>query len=310
VFYERNKLDDALDQAMRGVALCRQLGYAQWLGTGLAALAQIRQELGDQDGAMEAIGEAERLVPNPEMIVDIIFPVAVQRALLLLAQGKVEDTARWCAERALGVEDEPSYLHEREHLVLARMLLAQDKPDQALRLLERHLEEAQAQRRRGSEIEILTLQALALSKSGERELAGSILTQALTLAEPESYVRIFVDEGPPMAALLLGVLQRHQRGHLERPEYPSAHYLRKLLVALEQAASGAALPTEGLPESLSERELEVLQLIEAGKSNRRIAQELFVSLGTVKTHIKNIYRKLDAHSRTQALVRARELDQL
>jgi LuxR family maltose regulon positive regulatory protein len=310
VFYERNKLDDALDQAMRGVALCRQLGYAQWLGTGLAALAQIRQELGDQDGAMEAIGEAERLVPNPEMIVDIIFPVAVQRALLLLAQGKVEDTARWCAERALGVEDEPSYLHEREHLVLARMLLAQDKPDQALRLLERHLEEAQAQRRGGSEIEILTLQALALSKSGERELAGSILTQALTLAEPESYVRIFVDEGPPMAALLLGVLQRHQRGHLERPEYPSAHYLRKLLAALEQAASGAALPTEGLPESLSERELEVLQLIEAGKSNRRIAQELFVSLGTVKTHIKNIYRKLDAHSRTQALVRARDLNLL
>jgi LuxR family maltose regulon positive regulatory protein len=190
------------------------------------------------------------------------------------------------------------------------VLLAQGKVDQALRLLERHLEEAQAQRRGGSEIEILALQALALRKRGERERAGGILTQALTLAEPESYVRIFVDEGPPMAALLLEVLQSHQRGHLERPEYPSAHYLRKLLAALEQAASGTTLPTEGLPEPLSERELEVLQLIDAGKSNRRIAQELFVTEGTVKTHIKNIYRKLETHSRTQALVRARELNLL
>ena len=142
VLYERNELDAALNHATRDVVLSRQLGYAQWLGTGLADLARIRDALGDQYGALEAIGEAEHLVPDSETIVDIIFPVAVQRARLLLAQGKVEDVARWCAQRGLGVEDEPSYLREREHLVLARVLLAQEKPDQALRLLERHLDEA------------------------------------------------------------------------------------------------------------------------------------------------------------------------
>ena len=167
VLYERNELDAALDHAMRAVALCRQIGYAQWLVTSLSALARIRQARGDQAGALEAIGEAERLVPST--VVDLFFPVAVQRARLLLAQGKVEDTARWCTERGLGVEDEPSYLREREHLVLARVLLAQGKVDQALRLHRWQLEEAQAQRRRGSEIEILMLQALALWERDAKE---------------------------------------------------------------------------------------------------------------------------------------------
>jgi LuxR family transcriptional regulator, maltose regulon positive regulatory protein len=293
---------------MRGVELSRQIGYAQWLVTSLTTLACIRQALGDQTGALEAIGEAERLVPYPA--VDIFFPVGVQRARLLVAQGKVEDAARWCAERGLGVEDEPSYLREREHLLLARVLLAQGKPDQVLMLLKRLREKAQAGGRSDGEIVILTLQALALQEKGERERAVSIVTQALTLAEPEGYLRTFVDEGPEMASLLSEVLMVHQRRHLERPDRPSAHYLRKLLTALEQAASGSVSPTPQLPEPLSERELEVLQLIAAGKSNRRIAQELFVAAGTVKTHIRSIYRKLDAHSRTQALVRARELNML
>jgi LuxR family maltose regulon positive regulatory protein len=308
ILHEQNKLDSALEHATQGVTLCRQLGYAQQLGTSLTVLAWIRQARGDQAGALEAIGEAEHLVPNAETIVDIIFPVAVQRARLLLAQDKVEDVARWCTERGLSVEDEPSYLHEREHLVLARVLLAQSKMDQALRLLEGHLEEAQAQRRGGSEIEILALQALTLWKRGEKERAVSTLTEALTLAEPEGYIRILIDEGPQMIPLLSELLEAHQRRHLERSELPSAHYIRKLLVVLKQASSGAKPPTGGLPEPLSERELEVLILIEAGRSNRQIAQELFVTPGTVKSHTNNIYRKLDAHSRTQALARARELN--
>src|SRR5215207_6844110 len=249
VLYERNELDPALGQAMRGVELCRQIGYAQWQVTSLTTLACIRQARGDQAGALEAIGEAERLVPST--VVDIFFPVAVQRARLLLAQGKVEDAARWCAERGLGVEDEPSYLREREHLVLARVLLAQGKVDQALRLLRWHLEEAQAQRRRGSEIEILMLQALALWERDAKERAVSTLTQALTLAEPEGYVRTFVDEGPEMALLVSEVLEAQQRGRLHPPDRPSAHYLRKLLAALEQAASGSVSPTPQLPEPLS-----------------------------------------------------------
>jgi LuxR family maltose regulon positive regulatory protein len=136
------------------------------------------------------------------------------------------------------------------------------------------------------------------------------MVQALALGEPEGYVRTFVDEGSPRAELLSEVLEAQQRGRLDSLRRVPAHYLRKLLVALERDASGAALPAPGLPEPLSERELEVLQLIAAGKTNRRIATELFVSVGTVKTHLNNLYRKLDAHSRTQALARARELNLL
>jgi LuxR family maltose regulon positive regulatory protein len=309
VLYERNELDAALDQAMRSVELCRQIGYAQWLVTGLAALARIRQALGDQAGALEAIGEGERLVPNPETIVDIIFPVAVGRARLLLAQGKVEDAARWCAERGLGVEGEPSYLREREHLVLARVLLARDESDQAYMLLEGLSEEAEAAERAGSVIEILALQALALWDKTEKEGAVNALSRALSLAEPEGYVRTFVDEGSQMAVLLSKVLEVQQRGRLD-PPVPS-HYLRKLLAAIERGetllAAGRPRSSGRLPEPLSEREMEVLVLIATGKTNQNIASELFVAESTVKSHIKNIYHKLNVRSRTQALARAREL---
>jgi LuxR family transcriptional regulator, maltose regulon positive regulatory protein len=113
-----------------------------------------------------------------------------------------------------------------------------------------------------------------------------------------------------MAVLLSGALQARHRGRLASSKRPSTHYLRKLLAALERDVTGATLSAARLPEPLSERELEVLKLIAAGKSNRRISSELFVSVGTVKTHINNLYRKLDAHSRTQAVARARELELL
>jgi LuxR family maltose regulon positive regulatory protein len=302
ILCERNELDGALEHATEGVVLCRQLGYAQQLVTSLTVLAWIRQARGDQAGALEAISEAERLVPNPNLLVDIIFPVAVQRARLQLAQGKVDDAARWCAERGLGVEDELSYLREREHLVAARVLLAQDKPDQALRLLERLREEAEAADRAGSVIEILALQALALWARGKKERAVGTLSRALALAEPEGYVRTFVDEGPAMGDLLSATLEARQRGHLDAAGHVSVSYLARLIAALAEEDASAPIADERLPEPLSERELEVLALIAAGNSNAKIADKLFVSTSTVKTHINNLYRKLGARSRTQAVL--------
>ena len=143
-------------------------------------------------------------------------------------------------------------------------------------------------------------------EGNKRERAVGTLAEALVLAEPEGYVRTFVDEGPPMAELLSGMLEAQQRGSLDPPV--PAHYLRKLLVVLERDSARTRSPVGGLPEPLSERELEVLQLVAAGKSNRRIAQELYVSVGTVKTHLNNLYRKLRVRSRTQAVARARELN--
>jgi LuxR family transcriptional regulator, maltose regulon positive regulatory protein len=150
----------------------------------------------------------------------------------------------------------------------------------------------------------LTLQALALWEKDEKERGVSTVTRALALAEPEGYVRTFADEGSPMAEILSATLHARQRNMLELP-IPS-RYLRKLLAALEPDGPDAGSP-KALPDPPSERELEVLTLVAAGKSNRRIASDLFVSVGTVKTHVNNLYRKLDAHSRTQAVAKARDL---
>jgi LuxR family maltose regulon positive regulatory protein len=304
---ERNELDGALEHATEGVVLCRRLGYAQQLVTSLSVLAWVRQARGERVGAVEAISEAERLVPNPNLLVDIIFPVAVQRARLMLAQGKVDDAARWCAERGLGVEDELSYLREREHLVMARVLLAEGKPEQALRLLERLREEAEAADRAGSVIEILALEALALWAGSKKERAVGTLSRALALAEPEGYVRTFVDEGAAVGDLLSATLEARQRGRPDAAGRVSVSYLARLMAALARGDASAPVADERLPEPLSERELEVLALIASGDSNGEIAGKLFVSVSTVKTHVNNLYRKLGTSGRTRAVARAGEL---
>jgi LuxR family maltose regulon positive regulatory protein len=177
--------------------------------------------------------------------------------------------------------------------------------DEALRLLEGLREAAEASDRKGNLLEILVLQALALWATNEKERAVTTLTRALVLAEPEGYVRTFADEGAAMGDLLSEVLDAQQRGRLDATPSVPMRYLAKLLAAL--AREDAAPAAERLPEPLSERELEVLALVAAGMSNKEIAGRLFVSVTTVKTHINNLYRKLDARSRIQAVACAREL---
>jgi LuxR family maltose regulon positive regulatory protein len=188
----------------------------------------------------------------------------------------------------------------------ARLLHARGRHDEALRLLRGLREAAVAAGRIGTVIEILSLQALALWDSNEKEQSVGTLTQALAMAEPEGFVRTFVDEGPAMSELLSEVLQARQRGHLDATGRVSTQYLAKLLAVLAQGASANGANAR-LAEPVSERELEVLALIAAGETNGEIAGKLFVSISTVKTHINNLYRKLGARSRTQAVARAREL---
>ncbi|MDQ5818434.1 MAG: LuxR C-terminal-related transcriptional regulator, partial [Actinomycetota bacterium] len=169
---------------------------------------------------------------------------------------------------------------------------------------------AEAAGRTGDLIEILALRALALWASNEKEQAVGTLTRALALAEPEGYVRTFVDEGPLMGELLSATLEARQRGRRDAAAGRiSISYLARLLAAVAREAT-APVADERLPEPLSERELEVLALIAAGKSNQEISAKLFVSTSTVKTHINRLYRKLGARSRTQAIARAREMDLL
>jgi LuxR family transcriptional regulator, maltose regulon positive regulatory protein len=314
VLGERDQLDAALAHASRGVALCRQLGYAQWLVTALAVQAWIRQAAGDQAGAMAALAEADRVAPGPDIAADMLSSVGVQGARLALAQGRIGDAARWTTERGLQPEDEPSYLREREQLVLVRVLLASGRPDPALGMLARLRDLAAAQGRVGSLIEVQALQALALAAGHDEAGAREALVGALAVAAPEGYVRVFVGEGAAMAALLGKLTTAPAEGQGQGVAGLPAGYLEGLLGAFGRAGvpvlsrSGRGRPAvPGLVEPLTARELQVLGLLAAGSPNQVIAEELVITLDTVKRHVTHILDKLGVANRTQAVVRGREL---
>ena len=211
VAYQRGDLDTAFQHLTEGIPLCRQFVYTPPLATGLAMLAWIRQAQGDPGGALEGIGQAEAAAPGPGVTVPL-NPVPVLRARLLLAQGDLPAASRWTTDRGLRPGDEPEYPHEQEYLVLARVLLAQEQPRQVLPLLQRLHAAAVAQGRTGSVIEIQTLLALAHAASGDGPRAVATLADALTMACPQGYVRVFTDEGAPMAVLLRRLIAA-QRAH-------------------------------------------------------------------------------------------------
>jgi LuxR family maltose regulon positive regulatory protein len=256
------------------------------------------------------MGEAGQAGLSPQVIT-LFNPVPSQQARLLLAQGDTAATARWTQQRGLRPDDEPGYPQEREYLVLARVLLAQDCPGQALTLLDRLLAQAATGGRIGSAIEIRTLQALAHQASRDEPAAMAALVEALTLSCPQGHVLVFADEGAPMHALLAQLsAARPGEQHAARRIDPG--YLAGLLRACGQAdavppprRAGAAPP--GLAEPLTDRELDVLRLLAAGKSNQRIAHDLVVALDTVKKHVTHVLGKLGAANRTEAAARAREL---
>jgi LuxR family maltose regulon positive regulatory protein len=285
VLYERNDLAAALDHVTRGVTLCRDLAFTQPLAAGLAILAWIRHAHGDAAGALEAMDEAAQVELSPQVI-PLFNPVPAQRARLLLAQGDVRAAAQWTTAAGLSPDDEPDYPNEPAYLLLARVLLAQDDPSRALTLLQRLLDAAVSQDRTGSIIEIQALRALALAACGDRASALGVLTEALTLARRPGYVRVLADEGPPMRALLAQL-------SAARPD--------------QQHAARRAAAAPGLAEPLTEREMDVLRLIAAGRSNQQIAHDLVVALDTVKKHVTHVLGKLGAANRTEAAARAREL---
>jgi LuxR family maltose regulon positive regulatory protein len=305
VSYQRGDLDAARGYLTEGIALCRQFTYAPPLATGLATLAWTRQAGGDPSGALEAMGEAERAMPGPA--VGLINPVPAQRARLLLAQGDIGAAARWIQEHGLGPDDEPAYPREPEYLVLARVLLAQDRPGPALALLERLHAAAAAQGRAGSIIEIQAVRALALAAAGQEARAVEVLAGALTLGCPQGYVRVFADEGPPMAALLGRLVAAQKAGRDAARGVDLGCLARVLLAADGKDAGRGAGPVPGLAEQLTARELEVLVLLAAGMPNPRIAAELVVTLDTVKKHVSHLLGKLGVANRTEAVTRARQL---
>jgi LuxR family transcriptional regulator, maltose regulon positive regulatory protein len=313
VAYERDELDAALDHATQGATLSRQLGWTLPLVAGLTVLARIRHAQGDHAGALEAIRQAEQ-VQQSDAVVGLLDPMPVARAKLALANGRVDTAARWTHQRGLGTDDPPSYPREGEYLVLARVLLAQQASERALAMLERWSALATAQGRTESSIELKALQALAHTACGDQDAALAALAEALALAAPEGYLRVFADEGAPMAALLGTLVTSPAKAQaVAAAPLPRAH-LDRLVQAFEHQGltvlprprpGGAIVP--GLIEPLSPRELEVLRLLATGRPNRAIAKELVVTLDTVKRHVSHLFNKLGVTNRTQAVARAREL---
>lgn len=271
------------------------------------AMASIRQAEGDLSGALDLLDEAERLQASG--FAPDVRPIPALRARVWLAQGRLGEALAWAHERGLTPRDALDYLREFEHITLARVLLAQHVAggsasalDQATRLLARLLPAAEQGRRMGSVIEILMLASLAHQGRGDTPAAVASLQRAVTLAEPEGYIRVFADAGPALAPLLRVVTKQGI----------SPAYARRLLTAATRAQDDApgVRAGQGLIEPLSDRELDVLRLLGSELSGPDIARELFVSLNTVRTHTRSIYAKLGVSSRRAAVRRAEELDLL
>jgi LuxR family transcriptional regulator, maltose regulon positive regulatory protein len=305
LLYEWDELETAARRLKEGIRLAERMGQLDTLVDGYVALSRAEMAQGNTESALETAQEANSLAQRSGTGAAIV-EAAAWNARLHMARSAmtaaVVELDRMAGAPAVSV----SIVRETAQIARARLTVARGEHDEALRLLEELRQSAEAAGRTGKLIEILTLQALALWERNKKEQAVGTLTRALALAEPEGYVRTFVDEGAAMGDLLSAALEDRQRNPSGAAGRVPARYLAKLMAALAQDAAAPSVD-ERLPEPVRERELEVLALIAAGKSNAEIARELFVSVSTVKTHINNLYRKLDARNRTQAVARAREM---
>lgn len=322
LFHEQGDVERSADFLRKMESLGEQAAISSWQLRLCLFQSRIKTSRDDLENALNFLDKAEQLyvrTPLPD-----VRPIAALKARIRLKQGNLMEALAWTRAQHLSVEDDLSYLREFDHITLARVLIAQYRMErkqstihQAIGLLERLQQAAEDEKRAGSSIEILVVQSLAYEAQDDIALALVPLERALTLAEPEGFVRIFVDEGEPMIQLLKAA---RTRGIM--PVYTG-----KLLAAF--AGENLQRPSESLPstssppstatsqpliaqrafaiEPLSQRELEVLQLIAEGLSNREISERLFLALSTVKGHNRVIFGKLQVQRRTEAVARAREL---
>ena len=301
---ERDDLQAATEHLQRSHALGAHNGLPQNPYRWRVATARVREIEGDVTAALELLDDAERVFDSD--FSPVVRPVPALRARVQAAHGRLAQALAWASRRGLSPGDDLTYVGELEHITLARVLLAQHRADgsegslrDATGLLGRLLAAAEAGGRTGAVIEILALQALTFDARGDAAAALVSLRRAVMLAEPEGYVRVLADAGPPMAALL---------GALAKQGFHTG-YVRRLAAAAGPR-DGQRPVKQPLVDPLSDRELEVLRLLVTDLGGPEIARELSVSLNTMRTHTKNIYAKLGVNNRREAVRKGQELQLL
>ena len=318
---EWNDLEGAIQYLTEGITLTTKWSEVASV-QGYISLANAKQAQGDVTGANQAIQTARRLALKSEMTEMDDILVGASQARLWVAQSNdnlscLEAALRWAEERGLTLSEVEgmdrkdkeaghislSFLRVFEYIPLARIYIAQREFDKALTVLKPLLPMAEKAGWMWFGLEMMILQAIVYQHQGDTSQALAVLEQALTQAEPEGFVRIFIDNDPALDELLR---QAAARGI-------AVDYVSNLLEAFETREKQITLPpshpaSTALIEPLSDREVEALRLLAAGLSNKEIAKTLIITVGTVKKHLNNIYGKLDVHSRTAAVARARDLD--
>jgi LuxR family maltose regulon positive regulatory protein len=299
IAHERGETEAVLEHAQRGLELLR--GGRITLGTEtLHALLALAHQTRGEPALAETMIELALQIARGNDIPRLISLTAAYQTHLWLAQKRLDAAVAWAD--AYEQEGATEYLREFEDLTLARVRLAQGDARRALSVLEGLLPPAGAAGRGATLIEGQALRALCLSARGRRADARDALARALRMAEPEGHVRPFVEAGPPMAALLADQ-------HRDLRAEPPAPYARRLLAALKPGGpviQGTA-PFSPLVQALTPREIDVLRLLAQGLTNAEIGRQLVISLPTVKSHTRNLYNKLDVHTRREAAARAKEL---
>jgi LuxR family maltose regulon positive regulatory protein len=282
ISYERNDLDAALQHGQRSVQLARQVENTDRFISSEVFLARLKLAQGDVADAVAILAKADQLMRQHNFMHQMP-EVAAAQVLVLLRQGNLAAAAHL------------AQIHELPNS-LARVHLAQGDTSAALAVLESWRRQIEAKGWLDEQLKVMVLQAVALHEHGDMDMAVQLLGEVLVLAAPGGFIRIFVDEGIPMAGLL-----SEAATHRIMPDY-----IGKLL-AIFKSSPRSAPPAMALIEPLSERELNVLQLIAQGHSNREISERLFLAVSSVKGHNQNIFGKLQVQRRTEAVARAREL---
>jgi LuxR family maltose regulon positive regulatory protein len=310
VLYHEMGDDKAAEQHLqKSLELASLHRSVDWSYRRCIAQARLHESTGDLDAAINLLEEAKTfyiktLMPHTR-------PLDALKARIYLRKGRLSKAEEWVNKQGLSADDELIYFREFEHLILARVLLAEYRNRReehvilnTLRLLERLLQAAEDGRRLGSVLQILVTQVLAYQVKGDTAKAYASLERTLTLAQPEGYFRIFIDEGEPLRSLLSSF-----RGSIEKQspdtKYELSGYVDKLLSAFAQPK---AVLQSRLIEPLSQRELEILRLLPTELSVPEIARELVVAVSTIRSHTKSIYSKLGVNNRRAAVNRAAELN--